>query len=177
MNTLRAHVFHRLQWLAVIICSVFIASCATTKSPEAKNTSSTSTWTGRISLRTTGHAFQAPQQFSASFVLSGSPSEGELTLGTPLGTTLAKAKWAPGMAQLLQGGDTHVYASMDDLTAALTGKPLPLAAMFGWLQGKANFVNDWVPNLSQLPQGRINATQQSSTGNTDIRIVLDQPDN
>lgn len=177
MNTLRARTFHRLWWLVVIFFSIFIASCASTKSPEAKKIDSNGTWTGRISLRATGHAFQAPQQFSASFVLSGSPTEGELTLDTPLGTTLAKARWAPGMAQLLQSGDTHVYASMDELTTALTGKPLPLAAMFGWLRGEAKLVNDWVPNLSQLPQGRINATQQSSTGNTDIRIVLDQPDN
>lgn len=128
-------------------------------------------------MRTTRHPLQTPQQFSASFVLTGSATEGELTLDTPLGTTLAKAHWAPGVAALLQSGNTHTYASMDDLTAALTGEPLPLVALFGWLQGEANTVNGWVPNLSQWPQGRISASRQALAGNTDIRVVLDRPDN
>lgn len=136
----------------------------------------TDVWSGRISVRTTGAGFQALQQFSAGFVLTGSATEGELSLDTPLGTTLAKARWAPGMAELTQGGTTQAYADINDLTTALTGEPLPLAALFRWLQGEASTVNGWTPNLTQHAQGRISATRQQPSGDTVIRVVLDQPD-
>ncbi|MBY0466635.1 MAG: hypothetical protein K2W33_16995 [Burkholderiales bacterium] len=128
-------------------------------------------------MRSEGRAFQAPQTFSASFVLRGTPSAGELSLGTPLGTTLAKAQWAPGLASLTQSGETRTYASIDELTAALAGEPLPLTALFGWLQGQANTVDGWEPDLTQWAQGRIRATRRVDTSHTDIRVVLDQPDN
>ena len=175
MNTLRATRW--LLWATGVFLLYFIASCASHQSAEAPKRTNTDFWSGRISVRTTGQTSKAPQQFSASFVLTGSATEGELTLDTPLGSILAKAHWAPGVAELLQGGNTLTYASMDELTAALTGEPLPLVALFAWLQGDMNTVNGWVPNLSQWPQGRISASRQAPAGNTDIRVVLDQPDN
>lgn len=175
MNTLRATRW--LLWATAVFLSFFIASCASYQSAEALKNIKNDLWSGRISVRTTGQALKAPQQFSASFVLTGSAAEGELTLDTPLGTTLAKAHWAPGVAELLQAGNTLTYAGIDELTAALTGEPLPLVALFGWLQGEATTVNGWVPNLSQWSQGRISASRQASAGSTDIRVVLDRPDN
>lgn len=133
-------------------------------------------WSGRISVRTTGSASQSPQSFSAGFVLSGTATQGELALDTPLGTTLATAGWAPGRAVLTQGGATHTYASVDELSAALTGEPLPLQALFGWLNGEATQANGWTPDLSQQAQGRISATRQQNGGETIIRVVLDRPD-
>ena len=166
-----------LFWLASLLFPFFIASCASHQSAGALNGLNIEAWSGRISVRTTGAGFQAPQQFSAGFVLTGSATKGELSLDTPLGTTLAKARWAPGMAELTQGGTTQAYASVDDMTAALTGEPLPLAALFQWLQGEASTVNGWTPNLTQHAQGRISATRQQPSGDTLIRVVLDQPDN
>lgn len=169
---------HRwLFWLASFLFSFFIASCASHKSAGDINGLNIEAWSGRISVRTTGAGFQTPQQFSAGFVLTGSATKGELSLDTPLGTTLAKARWAPGMAELTQGGNTQAYASIDDMTTALTGEPLPLAALFQWLQGEASAVNGWTPNLTQHAQGRISATRQQPSGDTLIRVVLDQPDN
>ncbi len=166
-----------LFWLASLLFPFFIASCASHKSAGDLKGLSIEAWSGRISVRTTGAGFQTPQQFSAGFVLTGSATKGELSLDTPLGTTLAKARWAPGMAELTQGGTTQAYASVDDMTASLTGEPLPLAALFQWLEGEASTVNGWTPNLTQHAQGRISATRQQPSGDTLIRVVLDQTDN
>ena len=165
-----------LCWLAWLLFSFFIASCANHQSAGALNDLKYEAWSGRISVRTTGAGFQAPQQFSAGFVLIGSATEGELSLDTPLGTTLAKARWTPGRAELTQGSTTQAYANIDDMTTALTGEPLPLAALFQWLQGEASTVNGWTPNLTQYAQGRISAIRQRPSGDTVIRVVLDQPD-
>jgi outer membrane lipoprotein LolB len=163
-------------WLASLLLSFFIASCASHQSANALKGLNIDAWSGRSSVRTAGAGFEAPKQFSAGFVLTGSATKGELSLDTPLGTTLAKARWAPGMAELTQGGTTQAYANINDLTTALTGEPLPLAALFKWLQGEASTVNGWTPNLTQHAQGRISATRQQPSGDTLIRVVLDQPD-
>lgn len=109
-------------------------------------------------------------------MLSGTATQGELALDTPLGTTLATARWAPGMAVMTQSGATHTYASIEELSAALTGEPLPLQALFGWLNGEAIHVNGWTPDLSQWAQGRISATRQQDGDSTVIRVVLDRPE-
>lgn len=163
-------------WLASLLLSFFIASCANQKSANGLKGLNNEAWSGRISVRTVGAGLQTPQQFSAGFVLTGSATKGDLSLDTPLGTTLAKARWAPGIAELTQGGTTQAYASINDLTTALTGEPLPLAALFKWLQGEASTVNGWTPNLTQHAQGRISATRQQPSGETVIRVVLDQLD-
>ena len=163
-------------WLASLLFSFFIASCASKQGAGALNGLNIDVWSGRISVRTTGAGFQTPQQFSVGFVLTGTATEGELSLDTPLGTTLAKARWAPGQAELTQGSTTQAYANIDDMTTALTGEPLPLAALFQWLQGEASTVNGWTPNLTQYAQGRISAIRQRPSGDTVIRVVLDQPD-
>jgi outer membrane lipoprotein LolB len=55
-------------------------------------------WSGRLSLSVRS---EPAQSFSAGFELSGRPEAGELLLSTPLGTTLAQARWSPGQALLV----------------------------------------------------------------------------
>lgn len=177
MNLPHLPAFRWPQWLLVCVFVFFIASCASKQSDSSRFYSKVDEWSGRISLRSTSHPLTAAQQFSASFSLKGSATAGELTLGTPLGTTLAKAQWRPGHAQLTQGGKTRVYADIDELTGALTGEPLPLAALFSWLNGEPHSVNGWVPDLSMWGKGRLSAKRQLTSGEADMRVVLDRPDN
>lgn len=177
MNTARLPASCRWSFFLVsLLFSFFIASCASKQGSGALNGLNTDVWSGRISVRNTGTGFQAPQQFSAGFVLAGTAAEGELSLDTPLGTTLAIARWAPGRAELTQGSTTQAYANINDMTAALTGEPLPLTALFKWLQGESSSVNGWTPDLTQHAKGRISAIRQQPSGETVIRVVLDQPD-
>lgn len=160
----------RLTLLGIIF---LIASCAHNKSVEGTFNVKDATWTGRISLRTSGNALQAKRQFAAGFTLTGSAQAGQLTLETPLGSTLAVARWQDNSALLMQGNEVHTYAHMDELTAALTGNPVPLAALFDWLHGRATQLDGWTPNLTQWAQGRIGATLHAPSGDTELRVVLD----
>ena len=54
-------------------------------------------WSGRMSLRIDS---QPVQTFSALFELRGSPESGELSLTSPIGSTLAQLHWSPGEALL-----------------------------------------------------------------------------
>lgn len=88
---------------------------------------------GRIALRVDG---QPERSISAGFELQGNPQQGELRLSGPLGTTAAQARWSGGQAVLASAGRETVYPDLDSLAAAALGEPLPMAALFDWLQGR-----------------------------------------
>ena len=90
--------------------------------------------TGRLSLQVDG---QPERSFSAGFELSGDASQGELLLSGPLGTTVARARWAGEQAVLASAGSQTAYPSLDALAAAALGEAVPMAALFDWLRGRA----------------------------------------
>lgn len=114
------------------------------------------------------------QTFSALFELRGSPDTGELTLTTPIGNTLAQLHWSPGEALLKNGSDTRRYESVDALIEAATGAAIPVGALFGWLAGRNENVPGWRPELSQLANGRLQATRESPNPRADLRIVFER---
>ncbi|MDQ0014106.1 outer membrane lipoprotein LolB [Variovorax boronicumulans] len=114
------------------------------------------------------------QTFSALFELRGSPDTGELTLTTPIGNTLAQLHWSPGEALLKNGSDTRRYESVDALIEAATGAAIPVGALFGWLAGRNENVPGWRPELSQLANGRLQATRESPSPRADLRIVFER---
>ena len=65
---------------------------------------------------------------------------------------------------------------MNALTTALHGSPLPVTAMFSWLQGQPLAADGWSVQLDQASTGRIQATRTTPEPATDIRIILDKPD-
>lgn len=147
-----------------------ISGCASRlegRAPEAE----AGQWRGRLALHV---ASEPPQTFSAAFHLSGSAQAGELSLASPLGSTLAVMQWAPGQAVLYQGGQTRHYDSVDRLVAEATGTPLPLQALFGWLQGQNQAVLGWQADLSRLPDGRLNAQRSMPLPAADLRVVLER---
>ena len=72
----------------------------------------TDAWSGRMSLRIDS---QPVQTFSALFELRGSPESGELSLTSPIGSTLAQLHWSPGEALLKNGSEVRRYESVDAL--------------------------------------------------------------
>ncbi|KIQ16106.1 membrane protein [Variovorax paradoxus] len=128
-------------------------------------------WSGRMSLRIDSEPVQT---FSALFELRGSPDAGDLTLTTPIGSTLAQLHWAPGEALLKNGSDTRHFDSLDALIEAATGAAIPVGALFGWLAGRNESVPGWRPDLGQLANGRLQATRESPSPRADLRIVFER---
>ena len=149
-----------------------LAGCAQlsggTRSGEGKGSDS---WSGRMSLRIESDPVQT---FAALFDLRGSAETGELTLTTPIGSTLAQLRWAPGEALLKNGSETRRYESVDALIEAATGAAIPVGALFGWLAGRDHQVPGWKPDLAQLANGKLQAVRDAPSPRADLRIVFER---
>lgn len=157
---------------ACFLLAIFlVAGCAHQSGAEAPIDSQVQVWSGRISLQVQSEPVQA---FFAGFELRGSPSQGELVLNSPLGTSLAVLRWSPGEAVLDSGGQIQRFDSVDALIEKATGAALPLNALFDWLVGKNTALAGWNADLSQQAGGRISASRTAPQPRTDLRIVLAQ---
>ena len=112
---------------ALLLAALASAGCASV--PPA----SVGALTGRLSVRVEG---AAPRHLSALFDLRGDATRGELALSTPIGTTLAQARWQPGEVRLATPDGERRFADLDALTREVLGESLPLAALFDWLRGR-----------------------------------------
>lgn len=137
-----------------------------------QNDQDISFWTGRISLQVQS---EPPQAFFAGFELKGNPAQGELTLNSPLGNSLAVLRWSPREAVLDSGNQIQRFASVDELIEKATGAAVPLPALFDWLRGKNTAASGWQADLSQQGDGRISASRASPQPRADLRIVLAAP--
>lgn len=153
---------------------LFMAGCAVQQpaTPDRSGPTASSAWSGRLALRIDS---EPPQSFSALFDLRGTPRAGELTLTTPIGSTLAVLQWSPGEALLRNGNQTRRYESVDALIEAATGAAIPVDALFGWLAGRDDPVPGWQANLTQFASGRLQAIRQSPQPVADLRIAFERP--
>lgn len=147
---------------------VVLAGCAI---PNRQTAPATAFWAGRIGLHIQS---QPPQNLSASFELQGSAECGELLLLSPLGSTLAQLNWTPQTVRLMQGTRQWTSGNLDQLTEQLTGTPLPVAALFDWLQGQATAPTGWQVDVSQWAQGRIQAERQHPAPVVQLQLVLER---
>lgn len=154
----------RLALLGAV--AMALAGCATSR-PETPR--DPSFWSGRLAL--TVHS-EPPQSYSAGFELRGAPAAGELQLTSPLGTALASVHWSPQGAELRQGTQLTRRPSLDELTADLGGTPLPVAALFGWLQGQAADAGGWTADLSRHADGRVIARRLQPLPTAELRLVF-----
>ncbi|MBI5278554.1 MAG: outer membrane lipoprotein LolB [Burkholderiales bacterium] len=160
-----------LAGVLLAISALVTGGCATPQRPAASAAEAASTWTGRLALQVQDR----PQQsFTAAFELKGSAQAGELTLYSPLGSTMAQLAWAPGAATLRSGGQTRQFDSVDTLSAEATGTPIPLAALFDWLGGVATPVAGWQPDVSEVAQGRLRARRVDPPPVADLRLAFDR---
>lgn len=144
-----------------------LSGCATPRPAAIR----AQTWSGRLSLRIDSEPVQT---FSALFELRGAEQAGELTLTSPIGSTLAQLRWSPGEAFMKNGSETRRFGSLDALIEAATGAAIPVGALFGWLAGRDDKVPGWRPNLSQIDEGRLQATRESPQPRADLRIVFER---
>jgi outer membrane lipoprotein LolB len=101
-------------------------------------------YTGRLAVRTDAAPDLPARSVSGQFELSGDASSGQLILTSPLGTTLARARWsepagvhgAPSKIELEAEGTTSRYATLEEMMQRAIGDQLPLPAMFDWLAGR-----------------------------------------
>ncbi len=156
----------RLVLLGAVALALALAGCATSRPPTPNDTS---LWSGRLAL--TVHS-EPPQSYSAGFELRGAPTEGELQLTSPLGTVLASVHWSPQGAELRQGKQLTRRPSLDELTADLGGTPLPVAALFGWLQGQTADASGWTADLSRHTEGRVVARRLQPLPTAELRLVF-----
>ena len=128
-------------------------------------------WQGRLTLRVDTNP---PEQFSTAFEMTGHAEQGELTLLSPLGTTFARVRWNPTGASMQQGSETQQFASMDMLTQRLTGAPLPLPALMGWLDRAGPPVSGWRISEQAMKSGRrVLAERQQPLPALQLTLLLD----
>lgn len=76
------------------------------------------------------------QSVNADFELLGDPRRGRLEMSTSMGSLVARVSWRPGSASVQTPDGERDYDDIDALTRELLGEPLPLQALFDWLQGR-----------------------------------------
>lgn len=146
-----------------------IAGCATATVGQG-GAGQPGVWTGRLSLRVDS---QPVQSFAALFELRGAPGAGELTLTSPIGSTLGVLSWKPGEALLRDGSRVQRYDSIDLLAERVTGAALPVDALFRWLAGEPAEVPGWRADLHQVASGRLSAVRESPLPTADLRVVFE----
>lgn len=116
--------------LALLALLAALGGCA---APVAREPGET-LLSGRLSLRVDS---QPPRSLSTAFELSGDAASGRLRLTTPLGTVAAQAQWSPQRVTLTTADGSTDYPNLDALAVEALGEPLPIAALFDWLRGRA----------------------------------------
>ena len=165
----------RLALAPLLALVVLLTGCAFAPTPTSAPglRAEQSAWNGRLALQIEEQAGQTAQSFSAAFELQGTAAQGDLTLISPLGNVLARLDWTPGHARLESGGSTQESTSLDALLAQITGTALPVRALFDWLRGVHATASGWQADLSDLDQGRLEATRHTPTPRATLRIAFE----
>lgn len=151
--------------IAVGLC-LLLGACVT---PPRERTGSF--WSGRIGLQVQS---DPPQSLQASFELEGDPQTGLLTLFNPVGGILARLSWNPQQAILERGTERWVQPNVQQLAEQLVQTPLPVQALFDWIEGRPLPHAGWQVDLSEHALGRISAVRQQPAPEARLRIVLDR---
>lgn len=158
--------------LALLLAASLLAGCVTPPKPIATpGMSAPIVRSGRLSLQI--EQTPTPQSFIVSFELVGDAQNGSLRIFGPLNTTVANAQWSASNAVLQHIGSPALhFASLDDLLHALTGAPLPAAALFDWINGRNTQADGWLADLSQHAQGRIRAQRHQPAPAAKLQLIL-----
>ena len=128
-------------------------------------------WSGRLGLQVFS---DPPQSYHATFELQGTPQAGELTLFSPVGSVLARLLWDERQATLERGNERLQQANVDLLVEQLIPAPVPLAALFAWIEGRPFTDPHWRVDLSGHADGRILAQRLAPLPHAQLRLVLDR---
>lgn len=171
----------------VAFAAVALAACTTV--PVLAPAAPGETLSGRMALRVEAFRAEPARAFSAAFDLRGDARTGVLALSTPLGSTLAQARWQPARVVLVTPQGSRDFASLDDLTRDVLGEVVPIEAWFDWLQGRpwpgaasspasAEVTQGfrqlgWTVDLGGFADGRVVAVREQPAPAVTVRIRLD----
>jgi len=101
-------------------------------------------YSGRLAVRTDAAPNRPARSVTGQFELSGNAASGQLILTSPIGTTVARARWSdpvgargePSKIELEADGSTTRYDTLGEMMQRAIGDQLPLPAMFDWLSGQ-----------------------------------------
>jgi len=88
---------------------------------------------------------------------------------------LATAHWQPGTAELRGAGEAKVFGTLDELTEAMTGTKLPVAALFAWLEGRPHNADGWEADTGHIADGRLNARRVHPLPPAELRLLFEPP--
>lgn len=159
----------RRRWL-VLAPLLAIAACAQPPRRPTASDGVRNQWSGRLALRI---ASDPAQSFHAAFDLRGNARSGELSLFSPLGSTLARLVWAPGQAQLRWNGEQRDFDSIGALTREATGTELPIFSLFEWLAGRDSRAEGWSADLGALSDGKLMAVRDQPAPAVQLRLVIE----
>ena len=130
------------------------------------------------------------RNLSAAFELAGDAGSGRFDLNSPLGTTLARARWEPGRVSLRTPQGESDYPDLAALTREMLGEELPVAALFDWLRGRpwpgapstatlppaeAGFQQlGWMVSLANFADASVTARREQPPVVT-VRVKLERP--
>ena len=128
-----------LRGAGVLALALLLPACATHPPPLPGHV-----YSGRLAVRTDAAPNWPARSVTGQFELSGNASSGQLILTSPIGTTVARARWSdpvgtlgePSKIELEADGQTRQYATLGEMMQRAIGDQLPLPAMFDWLSGQ-----------------------------------------
>ena len=152
-----------------VFALALLNACAN-NAPLQTRTPDEAHWQGKLAVRVFS---KPPQAFFANFDLQGKPSQGELVLTSPLGTTVARMRWDETNATLEAQGGQRSFSSVQELARQVTGADLPVTSLFAWLQGIDESVPGWQADLQDAPNGRISAKHIEEV-QSEVKIILER---
>lgn len=157
------------RWRLLVLVTL-LGACALPPRAPQPDALQRSSWNGRLALRVES---DPPQSFFAGFELRGNTRNGELSLLSPLGSTLGRLEWSPGDALLRWNGELRRFSSIDALTREATGTELPIASLFRWLAGEQTPGDGWAADLTGLADGKIVARRTAPVPAVEMRLVFE----
>jgi outer membrane lipoprotein LolB len=139
-----------LRRLAAGLLFGLAAGCASLPPPTRAPDEAGRSWSGRFAL-TVSPSERAPDgdRSSGRFALTRLRDGTELSLISPLGTTLAQAR-ADALGAELKTADGRVFraADVDALTEQVFGWTVPIARLEAWLDGEIATVQERAPDAT-----------------------------
>ncbi len=171
------------------LLAVMLSGCATRPS-VVDPLMSGERFSGRMSVQIEAIDGEPARSTSGAFELMGNAQRGRLDLSTPIGSTVARARWDPAGVFLETPKGSSQHPSLRDMTRTMLGEELPVTAMFDWLRGRpwpgadsvaaaaaepAGFNQlGWAVDLSKFDQARIVA-RRSAPPVVVVQVRLDRP--
>jgi outer membrane lipoprotein LolB len=175
----------RALFAVTVVCG--LSACASIPAPV--QTSVNDVLSGRMTVRIEATDATPVRAVSAAFELIGNAQQGRLDLNTPLGTTLARARWGLGNVTVTTPQGDSQHDDLPSMTRALLGEDLPVLALFDWLRGRpwsgapstpavlpsTDFSQlGWDVNLTEFSQRWVTA-KRAQTPAVLLRVKLDAP--